>query len=123
MADRKFVLIAEDDVFVRLVAVDIFESLGYRILEVGTAEEALGLLKNQSADISLVFTDIEMPPGSMNGLQMAHEISRRWPPLRIIIVSGRINVVKDELPAASRFLSKPYTASQLEPLISELMAA
>ena len=54
-----------------LVAVDIFESLGYRILEVGTAEEALELLKNQSADISLVFTDIEMPPGSMNGLQMA----------------------------------------------------
>ena len=118
--ESKTVLIAEDDVFVRLVAVDIFQALGYCIREAATAEDALSILIDEFPNISLVFTDIEMPPGSMNGLDLAHEVSRRWPPLRIIIVSGRIGVAAHELPKNSRFLTKPYTATQLEPIIADL---
>ena len=106
-----------------LVAVDIFQALGYCIREAATAEDALSILADEFPNISLLSTDIEMPPGSMNGLELAYEVSRRWPLLRIIVVSGRIGVAVTELPKTSRFLPKPYSASQLEPVITELLNA
>jgi hypothetical protein len=49
--------------------------------------------------------------GSMDGLKLAHAIRGRWPPIHLIVTSGR--AIQGELPANGRFIRKPYSAHQL----------
>ncbi len=78
------VLIVEDDPFVRMFAVVVVEEAGFVALEAANADEAVAILEARS-DISLLFTDIDMP-GSMDGLKLAHAVKDRWP--KILVVSG-----------------------------------
>ena len=83
MADtpsRQVVLIVEDEALVRMPAVDTIEEAGFEILEATNADEAILLLEAR-LDITVVFTDIEMP-GSMNGLRLAEAVRGRWPPIK-----------------------------------------
>jgi Response regulator receiver domain len=63
------VLIVEDEALVRMTAVDMIEEAGFEVLEATNADEAILLLEARR-DITVVFTDIEMP-GSMDGLRLA----------------------------------------------------
>jgi CheY-like chemotaxis protein len=81
------VLIVEDDALISALAVDIVEDAGYRPLEASNADEAVALLESRT-DIAVLFTDINMP-GSMDGLKLAHAVRGRWPPVKIIMVSGQ----------------------------------
>ena len=69
------VLVVEDEMFIRMVAVDTLEDCGYVILEAGDAREALEVLE-QTPGISLIFTDINMP-GDIDGLDLATEVAKR----------------------------------------------
>ena len=57
-------------------------------VEAVNADEAMSILESRS-DISLLFTDIQMP-GSMDGLKLAHTVHDRWPDIKIILVSGQV---------------------------------
>ena len=103
------VLIVEDEMVLRMRAVDIVEDAGYNPIEAVNADEAISILESRS-DISLLFTDIQMP-GSMDGLKLAHAVRHRWPPIKIIVVSSRVPA--RGLPADSSFLRKPYRAEAL----------
>lgn len=94
------VLVVEDDAIVRMDTASIIEEAGFEVIEAATADEAIVLLEART-DIKVVFTDIEMP-GSMNGLKLAFTVRDRWPPVLIIIASGRIRPDPDEMPAAVR---------------------
>jgi CheY-like chemotaxis protein len=111
-------LIVEDEYLVRMNAAAMMEDAGFHVLEAGNADEAIRLLENHP-DISIVFTDIEMP-GSMNGLKLAHAVTGRWPPIRIITTSGRFNVRDGDLPSGGRFLPKPYSAGQILGALREM---
>jgi PleD family two-component response regulator len=69
------VLIVEDEMMLRMRAVDIVEDAGFCPVEAVNADEALSILESRS-DISLLFTDIQMP-GSMDGLKLAHAVHDR----------------------------------------------
>ena len=99
------VLIVEDEMMLRMRAVDIVEDAGFRSVEAVNADEAMSILESRS-DISLLFTDIQMP-GSMDGLKLAHTVHNRWPDIKIILVSGQMNPSEAERPADSRFFGKP----------------
>jgi CheY-like chemotaxis protein len=71
------VLVVEDDPLLRMLAVEVVEEVGFVALQAGGADEAVALLEARS-DISLLFTDIDMP-GSMDGLKLAHAVRGRWP--------------------------------------------
>jgi len=111
------VLIVEDEMMLRMRAVDIVEDAGFRPVEAVNADEALSILESRS-DISLLFTDIQMP-GSMDGLKLAHAVHDRWPAIKIILVSGQVNPSDAEKPADSRFFGKPLS---VERMITELQA-
>src|SRR3982075_3368543 len=91
------VLIVEDEMMLRMRAVDIVEDAGFTPLEAVNADDALALLESRS-DIELLFTDIQMP-GSMNGLKLAHAVHERWPAIKIILVSGQVAPDKEDRPA------------------------
>jgi CheY-like chemotaxis protein len=101
------VLVVEDDAMIRMDVVSMIEDAGYDVLEATDADAAIAVLETRP-DISIVFTDIEMP-GSMNGLKLAFAVRDRWPPVSIIIASGRIRPQPDEMPSEVQFLRKPYS--------------
>lgn len=105
------ILIVEDETFVRLDASEIVAAAGYEVLEAQDAEEAIRLLEART-DIRIVFTDIEMP-GSVDGLKLAACVRDRWPPVEIIITSGRVWPPNTHLPSRGVFLPKPYRPEQL----------
>jgi two-component sensor histidine kinase/DNA-binding response OmpR family regulator len=111
------VLVVEDEMVLRMRAVDIVEDAGFCPVEAVNADEAIAILESRS-DISLLFTDIQMP-GSMDGLKLAHAVHDRWPAIKIILVSGQVKPTDAEKPADSRFFGKPLG---VEKMISELQA-
>ena len=98
------VMVVDDDIFERMGASFMFSDAGYRVLEAGSADEALQFLES-NADVRLLFTDVSMP-GTMSGSDLAHRVAERWPAISIIITSGRPR--PEPLPLGSQFLAKPY---------------
>ena len=105
------VLVVEDEMILRMRAVDIVEDAGFRSVEAVNADEALSILESRS-DISLLFSDIQMP-GSMDGLKLAHAVHDRWPSIKIILVSGQVKPSDTDTPADSRFFRKPLGVEEM----------
>jgi CheY-like chemotaxis protein len=105
------VLIVEDEPLVRIGAVNLIEDAGFEVIEAANADEAIGILECRS-DVRVVFTDIHMP-GSMDGLKLAHAVRNRWPPIRIIVTSGRDLIAEQVLPEGGRFFAKPYNPIEI----------
>src|SRR5271154_1346438 len=111
------VLVVEDEMVLRMRAVDIVEDAGFTAVEAVDADQALSILESRS-DISLLFSDVQMP-GSMDGLKLAHAVHNRWPSIKIILVSGQVKPSDAERPPDSRFFGKPLGVGQM---INELQA-
>jgi len=95
------------------------EDAGFEALAASDADEAIRILEGRS-DIRAVFTDVQMP-GSMDGLRLAEVVRKRWPPVALVVTSGRTNVVESDLPSRGRFLRKPYGASDIEAVLRQLV--
>lgn len=105
------VLVVEDEMLLRMRAVDMVEDAGFTPVEAVDADEAVAILESRS-DIALMLTDIQMP-GSMDGLKLAHAVHERWPPIRIILVSGQLELTSLDIPAGSEFFGKPLESKQM----------
>ena len=112
------VLVVEDEMVLRMRAIDIVEDAGFMAVEAVSADEALSILESRS-DISLLFSDIQMP-GSMDGLTLSHTVHDRWPSIGIILVSGQVKLCDTDRPADSRFFGKPLEAKEM---IAELRSS
>lgn len=108
---RPNVLVVEDEMVLRIRALDIVEDAGFNAVEAVNADQAMSILESRS-DISLLFTDIQMP-GSMDGLKLAHAVHKRWPAIKIMLVSGQVKPADAEKPADSRFFGKPLEVAQM----------
>ena len=118
---RPVVLIVEDDFLLRMDAADMIKAAGFEVIEAGNADQAIEVLEARP-DITVVFTDIQMP-GSMDGLKLARAVRGRWPPIKIIATSGRLHVDELDLPEGGRFLPKPYSHAQVTRVLRELTTA
>jgi CheY-like chemotaxis protein len=115
---RPVVLIVEDEFLLRMDAVDMIAVAGFEVVEAGDADEAIDILESRR-DITVVFTDIQMP-GSMDGLKLARAVRGRWPPIKIVATSGLVDVGEKDLPEGGRFLPKPYNRNVLASVLREL---
>ena len=113
------VLVVEDEMVLRMRAVDIVEDAGFVPIQAVSADEAMEILESRD-DISLLFTDIQMP-GSMDGLKLAHAAHRRWPHIKIILVSGQIAVTDADKPDESKFFPKPLEIQHMVLEIQEMI--
>lgn len=119
--DPAAILIVEDQGMIRLDAVDMAQRAGFLVFEAGNADDAIIILEAHP-EIRLVFTDIEMP-GSMDGLKLAHYISRRWPPIKLIVASGKVPRHEADLPEGGLFFCKPYAHTEIARAMRTLLAA
>jgi CheY-like chemotaxis protein len=117
---KMFVLVVEDEPIILMLAVSIVEDAGYEALEARSADEAVRILETRS-DVRIVFTDIEMP-GSMDGLTLAQAIRGRWPPIELILTSGRTAIRDEDMPDRSRFFAKPYQPAEIAEALRQMAA-
>ena len=115
---RPVVLIVEDEFLLRMDAVDMIAAAGFEVVEAANADDAIEILESRP-DITVVFTDIQMP-GSMDGLKLARAVRGRWPPIKIVATSGHVGVGEGDLPEGGRFLLKPYSPRQVTGVLREL---
>jgi CheY-like chemotaxis protein len=111
MPKQPVILVVEDDPIIRMGALQFVVAAGFEAIEASDADEAIRILEARS-DIHLVFTDVGMP-GTMDGIRLAHYIRRRWPPVKLIVASGKAVVDESHLPAGARFFPKPYSDSTI----------
>ncbi|MBR0905538.1 response regulator [Bradyrhizobium liaoningense] len=115
------VLVVEDEWLIRINAADMIRELGYIAIEAHDADHAITLLERMP-EISVVFTDIQMP-GSLDGIRLAAVIRDRWSSIKLLITSGQVRPMAADLPPGARFLNKPYVLRQLDAELTALAAA
>lgn len=111
------VLVVEDDGLILMWVEDALRDAGYDVLTATSADQALPLLERDGC-IDLVFTDIDMP-GAMDGIRLAKVVRDRWPPVRIVIASGKHRPLKADMPGGAIFLPKPYLPMDMLGAISQ----
>lgn len=111
------VLVVEDEVIIRMMLTDEFEDAGFAVHAAANAREALAIVEAHP-EISVVFTDVNMP-GDMNGIELAREIIKDSPDMRLYLASGRERPDDGSIPADSVFIGKPYNACEVAQLIRE----
>lgn len=117
---KNLILVVEDEYLIRMNSADMIRDFGFDVIEATDADEAVSLLES-IPDITVVFTDIQMP-GSMDGLLLAAVVHDRWPPVALLITSGKVRPAMDDMPAGARFLPKPYSPWQLKEQLHSLTA-
>ena len=108
------VLLVEDDPGVRMLACEMVEELGYRVVSAPDGPSALALAAAHP-EIELLFTDVMLPNG-MNGRQVAEDLRRGRPGLPVVFASGYPRDVieeRGEIESGWRLLGKPYSFADL----------
>ena len=122
-ADKKTVLLVEDEEPVRRVLRLMLERSGLRVIESASPIEACALFEDDASHVDVLVTDVIMP--EMNGPTLAKRFLERRPDLPVLFLSGHSNVSSDLLtPDNPRiaFLPKPVGATQLGVRVRELLA-
>ncbi|MGE3149788.1 MAG: response regulator [Pseudorhodoplanes sp.] len=118
------VLVVEDEVLIRMLAVDMLADQGFAPDEAGTAAEALAKLQEPGANYAMIFLDIGLP--DKRGDDLINEVRKFQPALPLLVASG-----EDIADLRSRlqhhhpigFLGKPYDSTRLEQAIDALRQA
>ena len=116
------VLLVEDEPALRALTKRVLSSAGYTVLDAGTGDEALAMLREHDGPIHLMLTDVVMP--GMNGRDLATRVAALRPDIKVLFASGytddaifRHGVLDD----GSRFISKPYAPAELRRKVREVL--
>jgi PAS domain S-box-containing protein len=119
------ILLVEDDAFLRASMCKALSQLGYRVLEAINGVEALEVWKQHHEEIHLLLTDLVMP-GGMTGKDLAEQLLRDNPKLKVIYVSGySAEVAGKDFPLEEgvNFLAKPVQAFKLAQTVRQKLDA
>lgn len=105
------VLVVEDEALIRFHIVDELTEHGFQVFEASNADQAIAILEAEPS-ITLMFTDVDMP-GSMDGLRLSAAVRDRWPPVKIVVTSGKRIVEITDLPDGGVFFAKPYAHEEV----------
>ena len=105
------VLLVEDDPLVLESTAEMLSEGGCAVTRATCAGDALAALERGPVP-SVVVTDIGLADGR-SGLDLARDISARWPEVRLLIVSGEQRPGKDDYPDRALFFTKPYANGAL----------
>jgi PAS domain S-box-containing protein len=117
------ILVVEDDKLVRDYVLTQLHSLGYVTLDAANAADALAIVE-AGKEFDMLFTDVIMP-GAMNGRQLAHEIQKSKPGLRVLYTSGYTEnaiIHHGRLDSGVLLLAKPYRKSDMAGMIRKALA-
>lgn len=114
------ILIVENSVGGRNLAVRMLTSLGYKTVTAKNATEALDLI-TQGRWFDVLFTDIVMP-GDMDGIELAHAARMLTPTLKILFTSGFAIMPPEEVEALDgSFVGKPYRRIEIADILIRML--
>jgi len=117
------VLLVEDDVFIRELAEETIQEFGHQTHSASDIDEALLFLRS-GQHVDALVTDIRLRTESLGGLALARQAISLRPLLRVLYTTGSsINKFADLFVGGAHFLQKPYTQSQLQNSVEQLLAA
>lgn len=112
------ILLVEDDTLIRLDTAEILAELGHRVLEAGSAEQALSIIERQHFDV--LFTDIGLP--GMSGDELASRVRSADPGKAVIFATGKAFAPSVAGNGSHIVLNKPYSAAAIERALKEVMS-
>lgn len=118
------VLLVEDDTMVRDFLEIALARGGYTVRTASSGKDALEIEPGLGSPLSLLITDIVMP--GIGGIEVAEEIRRRHPGIRVLFISGYApdNRVTEELSEGRvELLAKPFSAEVLLAKVGKLLGA
>jgi CheY-like chemotaxis protein len=116
------VMVVEDEMMLRMAAVDAMDDAGFFVIEAVNADAAVRILQARAGSVDALFTDVNMP-GPMNGLMLARHARRLWPWIGVLVASGDVKPGTADMPDDSRFFSKPYDLNSVVRRIRETARA
>lgn len=105
------VLVVEDDVLIKVLIEEALLEAGFAVTSAVTADQAIEILEAELPP-DVVVTDVDMP-GSMDGLRLASYVKNRWPPVRLIVASGKRRPSASEMPSEAVFIPKPFLPGEI----------
>jgi len=110
----KTILVVDDQAQIRNLIRRTLEPLGLMILEAGNGREALAVRKGHQGRLDLAIVDFLMP--GLTGLDLAAQLAREAPGLKILYMSSAIESIVMEsliLQSPELVLPKPFTVEEL----------
>jgi CheY-like chemotaxis protein len=108
--DAPYAIAVDDDALILMDICCILEDAGFRCHSADNGRAALELMPSVAHEITLLFSDVEMP-GGINGFALARHVHEHWPWIEIVIASGRILPQPADLPEKATFIAKPFSAA------------
>jgi CheY-like chemotaxis protein len=118
------ILLVEDDVALRNLALRVLRRAGYTVLEAQSSREAIALGASHPNRIDLLLTDVVMP--DLNGRTVAERLTTHRPDLRVLYMSGYTDddVMRRGISAAqTQFMQKPFLPDELMRRVREALDA
>jgi len=108
------ILLVEDEVLLGETLKELLENLGHRVFYCSQALEAQKVLRTQGHEIEMALIDIVLP--GMSGSELAAWISKHYPHIKVICMTGYTPLVTEE-PCGQGVpvIFKPFTLKDLEP--------
>ncbi|MET4210404.1 CHASE3 domain-containing protein [Bradyrhizobium sp. LA2.1] len=116
------IFVVEDDTLVRNFVTAQLQSLGYDTVAAPDSRAALDMIE-AGQDFDLLFTDVVIP-GGMSGRELAEEVAKRRPGVRVLYTSGYTDnaiVHHGKLDDGVLLLTKPYRRNQLAEMIRKAL--
>jgi two-component system cell cycle sensor histidine kinase/response regulator CckA len=113
----KTILVVEDDDAVRVPATEFLKMEGFKVLQAKSGQEAIEIAEKNSG-LDLLISDIMMP--EMSGREVAKELRRSNPGLRVLFMSGDDSPVSTP-DSEEQLLHKPFRLEKLNDKIRALL--
>jgi CheY-like chemotaxis protein len=115
------VLVVDDEAPIREIARRTLEICGYQVTEAGSGMEAIELLSH-GTPLDLLIADLDMP--ELTGDEMVRRIRAVRPDLKVLYVTGHIDLLMDARPLweGEAFLDKPFSPTGLREAVALLLS-
>ncbi len=111
---KETVLLVEDEIDVRDMLREMLTDNGYTVIEAGSGPEALAVAEKADYQFDVMLTDVVMP--KMNGPELAEEMGKIVPDLRVLYMSGYMDKVIVDRGVLDRdfiFIDKPFSGEAM----------
>jgi two-component system cell cycle sensor histidine kinase/response regulator CckA len=116
------ILVVEDDESLRQMVVTLLASVGYKVLDAGTAEAAVRIAQSVKEPIDLLLSDVLLP--DLNGVELSALLKTTRPDLRVLLVSGYTGDLiaqYKEIDSKVKLVEKPFTRRGLLAAIYDVL--
>ena len=118
------ILVVDDEPEIRKLVSAMVRQFGYEVMTADSGEHALTLYKHHKGPIAMLITDVVAP--GMSGPMLADTLTALDPGLKVLYISGYDNthvVQKYVVEKGHALLAKPFTKSQLQAKVREMLPA